>query len=1075
MRKAHVFDLDKEWPTFLGHLRTPCKAPRVPFNAPDLPPHFVPRPQEFEQLKGLLLDGGEPVAITTALSGAGGFGKTTLAAALCHDEDIQQNFDNGILWVTLGQTPDMIGALLTAYAALTGERPEFRSVDEGASQLAAKLAEVTCLLVIDDVWDVEDLKPFLRGGKGSARLFTTRDDRIAKDEARSVDVYEMKPDEAAAMLPELDARTAGEVAKKLGEWPLALELASAAIRERVRLGDTASRAASRVKVIGDRSVARVVESSLEILDEADRRRFIELGIFPEDVGIPLSAAGPVWGLGEEETEELAIRLARLSLLKLDLGRGEMRLHDVMRSWLAKQVGNPREVHERVIGSWTEWRQLPDEYAWRWLSWHLVAAGKASELERLLWDPVWMHAKLSATDANALLADYERVELSDELLLVRDAVRLSSHVLAVDREQFASQMIGRLLPYRMRLQKFLDEVPATAPKVWLRPLHPALHPPGTALLRSIAGGRQCVALTRDGKRAVSASDGYTLTVWDLESGRAPLSLEGHSDSVRGVAVTADGKRAVSASYDRTLKVWDLESGRGLRSLVGHSGIVWGVAVTRDGTRAVSASSDETLKVWDLESGRELRSLEGHSEPVNAVAVTRDGKRAVSASDDRTLKAWDLESGRELGSLKGHSGAVWGVAVTADGKRAASASSDNTLKVWDLESGRELRSLEGHSDAVGGVAMTEDGKQAVSASRDNTLKVWDLESGRELLSLKGHSNWVSGVAVTEDGKRVVSASNDGTLKEWDLMSDHELRSLVGHSNRVRGVAVTTDGKRAVSASGDKTLKVWDVESGRELRCLEGHLREVDEVAVTPDGKRAVSASRDKTLKVWDLESGRELLSLKGRSQRFQGVAVTPDGRRAVSASDYQTLKVWDLESGHALLSLEGHSDWVGGVAVTPDGNRVVSASNDHRLAVWDLESGRALLSLEGHSSGVNAVAVTQDGKRAVSASSDHTLKVWDLQSGRALLSLEGHSGVIRGVAVTPDGKRAVSASDDKTLRVWDLHSGRRIATSHATRPFGVAPPGLPSSQATKPAASTFWLYPNPYGHRGDSRGSLSPCTG
>ena len=49
------------------------------------------------------------------------------------------------------------------------------------------------------------------------------------------------------------------------------------------------------------------------------------------------------------------------------------------------------------------------------------------------------------------------------------------------------------------------------------------------------------------------------MWDLETGRALRTLEGHSDSVYGVAVTPDGKRAVSASWDKTLKVWDLETG------------------------------------------------------------------------------------------------------------------------------------------------------------------------------------------------------------------------------------------------------------------------------------------------------------------------------------------------------------------------------------------------------------------------------------------------------------------------------------------------------------------------------------
>lgn len=164
---------------------------------------------------------------------------------------------------------------------------------------------------------------------------------------------------------------------------------------------------------------------------------------------------------------------------------------------------------------------------------------------------------------------------DALKLIHGAVRLSAHVFEKDARQFASQVIGRLLPHRESagIAAFVQRVLEGAPKPWLRPLHPCLHPPGTQLLRTLEGHTlvKGVAMTPDGRRAVSASSDSTLKVWDLENGRALYTLEGHCHSVNGVAMTADGRQAVSASWDNTLRVWDLESGRALRILEGHSAL------------------------------------------------------------------------------------------------------------------------------------------------------------------------------------------------------------------------------------------------------------------------------------------------------------------------------------------------------------------------------------------------------------------------------------------------------------------------------------------------------------------------
>ena len=718
--------------------------------------------------------------------------------------------------------------------------------------------------------------------------------------------------------------------------------------------------------------------------------------------------------------------------------------------LAERAGAWSQDRHRDLARYFLARPVPDMRRLVELPFQQRAAHQWAEAEATLFDCPFLFAKVAACMVLDLDADYQSLlqeapDVSRALRLIHGALRLSIHVLAQNPAQFASQMVGRLLAHRDQpaLAKFVNEITAAAPRPWFRPLHPCLDAPGGALLRTLeghSGGVTAVAVTPDGRRAVSASSDHMLKVWDLDTGRAQRTLEGHSDVVRDVVVTPDGKQAVSASSD-TLKVWDLDSGRALCTLEGQSRVALRVALTPDGKWAVSAYGDNTLNVWDLTTGRQLRTMEGHSSYVRCVAVTPDGKRAVSASDDKTLKVWDLKTGRVLYTLEEHSDSVAGVAVTPDGKRAVSASDDKTLKVWALDTGSALCTLEGHSDSVAGVAVTADGKRAVSASRDRTLKVWSLDTGRVLYTLEGHSDSVAGVAVTADGKRAVSASSDRTLKVWALESGEAPRTLEGHSINVNRVAVTADGSRAVSASWDKTLKIWDLNTGFATRTLQGHCAWVNGVAVTRDGKRAVSGSKDGALIVWDLDTGSVERTMEGHSSNVLGVAVTPDGKMAVSASADFTLKVWDLETGHALRTLEGHSREVNGVAVTPDGKLAVSASSNGTLKLWNLGTGRALRTLEGHSWYVYGVAVTPDGKKAVSASGDHTLKVWDLATGRVLRTLEGHSDSVWDVALMADGKRAVSASDDKTLKAWDLNGGLLIATFHCDAPTfccGCGPP-------------------------------------
>ncbi len=550
--------------------------------------------------------------------------------------------------------------------------------------------------------------------------------------------------------------------------------------------------------------------------------------------------------------------------------------------------------------------------------------------------------------------------------------------------------------------------------------------GVGGFRGHTGGIRSVAISSDGRTAVSVSNDTTLKLWDLSTGRELRTLLGHTGGVRSVAISPDARTAVSASNDKTLKLWDLSTGNELRTFSGHTAAVSCVSISPDARTAVSASEDKTLKVWELSTGTELRTFNGHSMNIWSVAISSDGRTAISASDDRTLILWDLTTGSEIRTFSGHTGGVASVAISPDGQMVLSAGNDPTLRLWELSSGRAIRTFNSQTNQIKSVAITPDGRFALSASSDKAIKLWDLSAGREIGGFSGHTAPLFGVAISPDGHVAVSAGEDRTIRLWDLSTPRAVRTLSGHTGRVQSVAVSPDGRTAVSACADKTLKLWDLYTGRELRTLSGQTQSVLCVAISPDGLTALSAGADQLLTLWDLSSGQEIRTLSGHTERVVAVAITPDGRSVLSASWDKTLKLWDLSTGRHIRTFNGHADRVLSVAVSPDGQTALSGSGDGAMKLWNLASGQEVCSFDGHTGGAYSVAFSPNGRTALSGGRDSTLKLWDLVSRRELRTFSGHANAVTSVAITPDGRAGFSASEDMTLKLWDLSTGRELRT-------------------------------------------------
>jgi WD40 repeat protein len=196
---------------------------------------------------------------------------------------------------------------------------------------------------------------------------------------------------------------------------------------------------------------------------------------------------------------------------------------------------------------------------------------------VLRDYHFIQAKLEATDASALIADYEYLPAKADLRLVQLAIQLSAHVLVRDYHQLGSQLTGRLLGNSAAdVQALLNGVAEISDRPWLRPLMPSLTPPGGPLIRTFEGHTSwvhAVALTSNGRVAISGSGDGTLRAWDLESNRSVQSFARHRRPIRSVAITPDDRRVVSASDDHTVRVWDLESGGLVHGLIQTRSMPW----------------------------------------------------------------------------------------------------------------------------------------------------------------------------------------------------------------------------------------------------------------------------------------------------------------------------------------------------------------------------------------------------------------------------------------------------------------------------------------------------------------------
>jgi WD40 repeat protein len=601
----------------------------------------------------------------------------------------------------------------------------------------------------------------------------------------------------------------------------------------------------------------------------------------------------------------------------------------------------------------------------------------------------------------------------------------------------------------------------------------------------------LAFSPDGRAVVCLSNqNDSMIIWDVFKGGGTriytkaIKKLGIWTWIGPVAISSDGRFALSAAGEEDIRLWEVSTGRTIQTFKGakgsdstfkfqakHGNPVRGAFFSPDGRFVLilkGAFFYYGSELWDIPTGKRVHAFKGLNYPIVAIspnfhfALTATGGSFSSEEASKlTLSAISGEgktlTARVSRVFEKSSHLIRSIAFSPDSHFALTGYVNGTLALWEVPTGRKIRSLKGNSVQILSVAYSPDGRFVLCGSGDNSLKLWNTSTGQNIRTFRGHSGNVTSVDFSPDGRHAVSGSDDKTVRLWNATTGHEIRTFRGHSDGVTSVAFSPDGRFVLSGGKDETLKLWDVATGDEIRTFEGHSHWVTSVIFSPDGRHVFSGAKDDVLKLWDVTSGADIQTFEGHSGDVNAAAISPDGRY-VLAGGWRSIDLWDATNGRKIRTFKGHSGNVTCLAFSPDGHYALTGGDDSTLVLWRVSRGRKLKVLNGHLDELTSVAFSPDGRFVMSGSKDMTTRIWDIDTGVEVAKFMSSSGG-EWIIVTPDGYYNTSPEGASLLH-WVYPGGLETFTfeqfeSRFKRPdiikarlSGNLEAGIPAPAMTRP---------------------------
>lgn len=297
--------------------------------------------------------------VISAIAGAGGMGKTSLAVHWAHG--VRDQFPDGQLYVDLrGFAPNppltpaqALDRLLRALGVPGSAIPQ--EVEARTGMYRSSLAGRRMLILLDNAVSTDQVRPLLPSNPSCLVLVTSRNrlsGLVARDGAHRITLDQLSPDEATDLLREIigpnrvdtEPEATYELARHCGGLPLALRIAAERVVARPHhsiAGLAADLAGShRLDLLAAEddeatAVRAVFTWSYHSLPQDTARLFRLLGLHPGPT-IGTAAVAALVGTSIDVVQPLLDNLVSSHLL-IEVTRDRYQFHDLLRDYAAEQA------------------------------------------------------------------------------------------------------------------------------------------------------------------------------------------------------------------------------------------------------------------------------------------------------------------------------------------------------------------------------------------------------------------------------------------------------------------------------------------------------------------------------------------------------------------------------------------------------------------------------------------------------------------------------------------------------------------------------------------------------------------